>query len=119
MHFQGLILYFEPLQGSFFPICASTKASYSPYTTEGAFCLSYASTKAFCLSYTYLGVSILICVLFFRGVISFESIGLPRFRHNLYSFANCPLRTSIRTRVFEVGICDFVTFFVSIKAYGN
>ena len=64
-------------------------------------------------------VSILICVLLFRGVISFEPIGLSCFRCILDSFANYPSRISICAEVLVAGICDFVTFFVSIKAYGN
>ena len=83
--------------------------------SSGAFCLSYASTRTFCLSYTLSGVSILL----FRGVIFFESIGLPRFKRILDSFANCPLGTSIHVEPFTARICDFVTFFVSIKAYVN
>ena len=58
-------------------------------------------------------------VLLFRGVTSFEPTGLPRFRHILDSFINCPTGTSIRAGVFAVGICDFVTFFVSMSAFGN
>ena len=49
----------------------------------------------------------------------FESIGLPRFKLIFYSFANCSSGTSIRVGAFAVKICDFVTFFVSIKASGN
>ena len=73
----------------------------------------------FFLSCTSLGVSILIFVLCFQGVISFEQIGLPRFRRILDSFDNCPPGTLIRVGAFTAGICDFVTFFVSIKASGN
>ena len=46
-------------------------------------------------------------------VISFEPIDLPRFKHILDLFANFPSGTSIRAKVFTVGICDFVTFFAN------
>ena len=50
---------------------------------------------------------------------SFEPIGPPHFRRILDPFSNCLSWTSIRARAFAVEKCDFVTFFVSIKAYGN
>ena len=46
----------------------------------------------------------LICVLIFQGVTSFEPIGLPRFRLMLDSFANCPSETRIWAESFAVGI---------------
>ena len=56
------------------------------------------------LSCTSSGVSVLICVLLFRGVTSFESIGLPHFRRILDSFANFPSRTLIHAGALAVGI---------------
>ena len=58
-------------------------------------------------------------VLLFWGVTSFEPTSLPHFRHILDSFVNCHTGTSIRAGVFAIGICDFVTFFVSMNASGN
>ena len=46
-------------------------------------------------------------------------IGLLHFKHIWDSFTNCSSGTSIRVGAFTAGICDFVTFFVSINAYGN
>ena len=51
--------------------------------------LQYAYIGTFCLSCTFSGISILLCALLFRRVISFEPIGLPHFRCILDSFANC------------------------------
>ena len=60
------------------------------------------------------------CVLLFKGVTSFEPIGLPRFRRILDSFVKYSTRTSIRAGVFAVGICDFVIFlFVSVNVSSN
>ena len=58
-------------------------------------------------------------VLLFWGFISFEPTILLCFRRILHSFVNCPTRTSIRVGVFAVGVCDFVTFFISMNASGN
>ena len=58
-------------------------------------------------------------VLLFWGVTSFEPIGLPRFRHILDLFVDCPTGTLIRAGVFAAEIYDFVTFFVSMNASGN
>ena len=59
----------------------------------------------------------------FLGTESFEPIGLLRFKCVLDSLAmtffNCPLGTSICVRVFTVGMCDFVTFFIFVKTLGN
>ena len=55
----------------------------------------------------------------FWGVTSFEPTVLPCFRRILDSFVNYPIGTSIHAGVFVVGICDFVTFFVSMNASGN
>ena len=49
----------------------------------------------------------------------FKTIYLPHFMRILDSFANCPSDTSIRVGVFAAEICDFVTFFISIKASSN
>ena len=46
----------------------------------------------------------LICVLIFRGVTSFEPVGLPRFKRIEDSFANCPSRTLIRAGAFAAWI---------------
>ena len=51
-------------------------------------------------------------VLLFRGVTSFEPIGLPYFRRILDSFINCPTGTSICAGVFAAGIYDFVMHLV-------
>ena len=48
-----------------------------------------------------------------------EPTGLPYFRHILDSFVNFLIGTSIRSRVFVVGIHDFVTFFILMNAFGN
>ena len=52
-------------------------------------------------------------------VISFEHIGLSRFRRILESFANYHSGASIYARAFATGICDFIIFFVSITTYGK
>ena len=44
---------------------------------------------------------------------SFDPMGLPRFERVLDSYAFCPSVISTRAGTFAVGICDFVTFFVS------
>ncbi|RVW98763.1 Cation/H(+) antiporter 20 [Vitis vinifera] len=90
-------------------ICASSGASCSICTSSGAFCIICASSRKPSFSW----------VLLFRGVTSFEPTGLPRFRRILDSFVNCPTGTSIRAGVFAAGICDFVTFFVSMNASGR
>ena len=54
---------------------------------------------------------------------SLEPIGLPRFNRGLGSFVmllcNLPVGISIFVGIFVAEICDFVTFFESIKASGN
>ena len=46
----------------------------------------------------------LICVLIFQGVASFQPIGLPHFRRIEDLFANYPLGTLIRAGAFAAGI---------------
>ena len=58
-------------------------------------------------------------VLRFRGVMSFDPMGLPRFERVLDSYAFCHSVISTRVGTFAAGICDFVTFFVSTNASGN
>ena len=50
------------------------------------------------------GVSMLICVILFWGVTSFEPIGLSRFKHIEDSFANCLSGTLIGAGAFATGI---------------
>ena len=119
MPLQGLILYFEPLQGSFVQYMPLQRPLVHQMPLHGPFVYQMPLQVPLFISCTSSGVSILICVHLFRGVISFEQIGLPHFRSILDSFSNCPLGTLIHARAFAVGICDFVTFFVSIKASSN
>ena len=58
-------------------------------------------------------------VLHFRGVMSFDPMGLPRFERVLDSYAFCPSVILTRPGTFAAEICDFVTFFVSTNAFGN
>ena len=64
-------------------------------------------------------VILLSMVLRFRGVMSFDPMGLPRFERVLDSNAFCPSMISTCDGTFAVGICDFVTFFVSTNTFGN
>ena len=114
---QGFLIQFVPLQGLF--------VQYVPFS--GAFCIIYAYYGAIDLSILNWLVILMasskvpsfFCILLFQGVTSFDLIGLPCFRHILDSFVNCPTWTSIHVGVFTVGICDFVTFFVSMNASGS
>ena len=97
---------------------ASVGAFCSPYVYDGAFCSPYPYTGAFCSIFASLGAPIFLCVLLFRGVMSFDLIGLPRFMYILDSFANYH-STLISVGAFVVGICDFVIFFVLINSSSN
>ena len=59
----------------------------------------------------------------FRGFLSLELVGLPRFRRALDSFDTifliCFIGTSVRARTLTTGRCDLVTLFVSTNASGN
>ena len=84
----------------------STGASCSLYAYVRAFCSLYTFVRTFCFIFASLGASIFLCFLFFRGVLSFESIGLSSFKHILDSFVNCLFGTSICVGPFAAGICD-------------
>ena len=108
------------LIGAFCSLHVSIVVFCSSYASVGTFCSQYTSTNTFYSIFTFLRALIFLCVLLFRGVMSFWPIGLPRFRRILGSFANCPSRTLIRAgAIFVAGICDFVTIFVLINAFGN
>ena len=57
----------------------------------------------------------------FRGFLSLEPIGLPRFMRGLDSLALtiCPSGTCIFAGAFTAGICDLVILFISVNASGN
>ena len=119
MPLQGLFLYLKPLQGFLVQFMSLQGPLVHHIPLQGLLVYHMSLHGLFFLSCTSLGVSILIYVLF-RGVISFEPIGdLPCYKRILDLFVNCPSRTSIRAGVFAAGICDFVTFFVSIKTSSN
>ena len=50
---------------------------------------------------------------------SFDQMGLSCFERVLNSYAFCPSVISTCAGTFAVGICYFVTFFVSTNASGN
>ena len=100
--------------GSFCSPYASVVVSCSPYTFYGASCSPYAFVRTFCFIFAFLRTPIFLC-----WGLSFELIGLPCFRRILDSFSNYHSRISIRIGIFTIGIYDFVTFFVSIKASGK
>ena len=58
-------------------------------------------------------------VIISKGIASFKLISLAFFRRILDSFVNCVIRISIHIGVFVARICDFITFFISMKASGN
>ena len=59
----------------------------------------------------------------FLGFLSLKPIGLSHFWHSVDEFANtledCPVGTSILIGAFTTGICDLVTFLMSVNASGN
>jgi hypothetical protein len=69
------------------------------------------------LSVTSAGVTptILFCYFLFRGFLSLEPIGLPHF----FCIVTSTGVISIRAGAFKAGICDLVTLFVYVNAYGN
>ena len=70
--YKGLLFTIYLFRGFLFIICLYMGLLFIIYLYKPFF-LSYTSTRAFCLSCTSSGVSILLCVLIFRGVISFLS----------------------------------------------
>ena len=84
---------------------------------QGPFVYHMPLRGLFLYMYLFRGIYFL-CVLLFRKVMSFGMIGIPRFKRILYSFTNCPSGISIHVGAFAARICDFVTFFVSINAFG-
>jgi hypothetical protein len=65
------------------------------------------------LSVTFTGVTLtaLFCSFLFRGFLSLEPIGLPRF---LYIVTSAGV-ISIQAGAFKIGICDLVTLFYICK----
>ena len=94
--------------GAFFFICALQGLYIYQFLDRSIILMAYSRVPSF-----------LSCVFFFRGVTSFELIGLPRFRRILNSFFNYPIQTSIYVGIFAVKICVFVTFFVLMNASSN
>ena len=85
--------------GAICSFCISSRIWFSIFDSSWSFCFPF--------------------VLRFRGVMSFDPMGLPRFESVLDSYAFCPSVISTYAGTFAAGICDFVTFFVSTNASGN
>ncbi|MFS8010954.1 hypothetical protein Hanom_Chr14g01303061 [Helianthus anomalus] len=76
---------------------------------------TFTSTGVSFITFCEFSPTALLCSFRFRGFLSLEPIGLPRFRCIVISSGI----TSIRAGAFDAGTCDFVTLFVSVNASGN
>ena len=100
-------------------ICTSSRANYlSSWVSSFNFFIFVSSLTI--PSFSYVVPFYFLFSFFFLRTESFEPIGLPHFKHVLNSlsmtFSNCLSRTSICVGVFTAGTCDFVTFFISMRA---